>query len=139
MPCLQEMMTFFLREKGGGLSPVLQTRIAVVLMEVTELVDATNDAFRFGVYGFVADELSEIGDPLAIRFFTKQYMHSKAGNCDDLSAIQLQGVEIVRKAGIGALRKAAQLCGLLYGEGHKESIRFREIVEAAVRKSAGGV
>lgn len=137
MPDLEKIAGLLFRERGGRLSPVLQTRMALALIEVAELINATNDLFMFGVYSSAAHESLELGDPMAIGFCFKMFQHSvKAGGGDGLSASQSQMLEHVRSAGIDALRQAARLCGLLYGEEHNESIRLRKFAEAAVRRKA---
>lgn len=139
-PELETIAEFLALERGRTLSPVLQTRIVVGLIEAAELLHAKSDTFMFAVYGFVADELLEFGDPLALSFYFKQYQYSvKARAGDDLSASHSPMLPNIMSAGVSALHTAAELCETLYGEGHEKTINFRNIAGGAIRMGASAV
>lgn len=139
-PNLDFMATFLSQERGGVLSPVLQTRMALGLVEAAELLDAKSDTFMFATCGFVAEELWKFGDPMAVGFFFKMYRYSiNARNGDDLGASHSPMLKHFRSAGMKALCSAAELSRILYGEEHKESIKLRNLARDAVRKGSGAV
>lgn len=137
MPDLEKIFEFLSGERGARLSPVVRTQLVLALVEVTAVLDATNDLFIFGVYGSAAQELIQLRTPMAIDFCYKMFQHSiKAGDVDGLSTNQLRHLPRVRNIGMDALHKAAQLCGLFYGQEHRASIRFREVAEAAAVRAS---
>ncbi|CAM9531788.1 unnamed protein product [Ectocarpus sp. 12 AP-2014] len=116
MPDLELIAEFYSREKGKRLSPMLQYRLAVLMMEVTALISATNLFFRFMVCGFAADELSELRNAMAITCRQQQYMFATKVEVCDLGEAQVtKKLEGIRAVGKFARTDARQLHELYYG------------------------
>lgn len=131
-PDLERVAEFLVMERERGLSPFLASRIAIDLFEVTMLVGFSDPLFRFAVCGFAAEWFSRIGSPSEIYARLQQYAMSTRV---ELSARQSKQSKNVRTAGMDAFHQAVQLHALLYGEEHETSVRLRQQVEAAVRRS----
>ncbi|CAN0046613.1 unnamed protein product [Ectocarpus fasciculatus] len=116
MPDLQLIAEFYSREKGKRLSPMLQYRVAVLMMEVTALISATNLFFRFMVCGFAADELFELRNAMAITCRQQQHMFATKVEVCDLGETQATNkLEGIRAVGKFAREDARQLHELYYG------------------------
>lgn len=131
----EEIAQFLAMKENLGLSPLLASRIAIYLREAIMLVGAPHPLLEFSACGHAADAFSKIGSPLEISARMGEYTSStKLDRCEGLSESQRERLQYPKAVGIEALRNAARLHELFYGEEHELSITLRKRVEAIVRR-----
>lgn len=130
---LHDIAQFLAMANEGELSPVLARKIAIGLLETTAIFRsaATHSLFDFTVYGAAANACSSIGSPMELHLRRKQHLISTQVP-EGLNSSQADKLKFV---GFDALRQAAELHALFYGEEHELSIRLRQEVEATFRRS----
>lgn len=133
---LEAVAQFLAMNRETRLSPFLASRLAIDLHEATMLVGVSNPMLTVSVCGFAAEAFSRIGSLAEIPARLQQYAFStKLDRCEGLSARQREGLKHFVTVGIDALRQAARLHAVVYGEEHEQSIRLCNQVEAAVRRA----
>ena len=129
---LQGMVQFLARAREGKISPLLAGRLAIGLLEASEIVRIPDPLFMFFVYRAAADELSSTGSPMEVTLRYKQYLNSTRP-VEGLNSSQSQMLKHVKTSGIDALRRAVELQAMFYGEEHEQTFRLRRQAESALR------
>ena len=129
---LHGMAEFLAMAREGKISPLLAGKLAISLLEATEIVRVSDPLFKFFVYGTVADELSRTGSPMELTLRYRQYLNSTRP-VEGLNSSQSQMLKHVKTCGIDALRRAEELQAMFYGEEHKQTILLRRQAESALR------
>lgn len=119
-----EPIACILAAERERLSPVLFTRLAVGLLDVTMLIDVPDPRWQVSARVGAAEALSGVSSAAEISVRLQQYIYSKREGCSGP----------YKAVGMKALLEAVRLHGLFYGEGHVQSIRLREIGEEALRR-----